>query len=69
MTESDDFVGIIGSLTNFVQNQRIASYNEAVDDMQNSVRGWIVEQGVKPVGEHIPELLDDFIKKWAQIER
>lgn len=59
MIESrDDFVDIIGSLTNFVQNERVAAYNEAVDMMLGSVREWMRAQGIRPDSEHLPELLD-----------
>lgn len=55
----DDFVNIIGSLTNFVQNERVAAYNEAVDDMLNNVRAWLREHGREPKGKYLPELLDE----------
>jgi hypothetical protein len=62
----DDFVDIVGSLTNFVQNERVAAYNEAVDDMLNSLREWVRLEGFPPSGDHLPDILNDFMKKWSQ---
>lgn len=66
---ADDFVELVGSLTNFVQNERTAAYNEAVDDMHNSIREWIRLQKLKPSGDNIPDMLNDFIDQWARVER
>lgn len=58
--EPDDFVGLIGSLTNYIQNQRVASYNEAVDDMLRSVRQWMILHDVHhgDGDRDLPEMLD-----------
>ena len=54
-----DFVDIIARLTAFVQNERIASYNEAVDMMLDNVRGWMRLEGMTPKGNELSELLDE----------
>ena len=66
---TDDFVDLVGHLTNFVQNERVAAYNEAVTDMKKSVKDWIREQKLDPVGDDIPTLLDSFIEAWAKVDR
>jgi hypothetical protein len=57
--ERDDFVGIVSGLTNFIQNERTAAYNEAVDMMVNSARDWLIIRDAHPKGKYLPELLDE----------
>lgn len=57
--EPDDFVDLIGHLTNFVQNERVKSYNEAVDMMLQSAREWLRLNGAAPQGDNMPDLLDE----------
>jgi len=64
----DDFVDIMLQLTNFVQNERVASYNEGVDSMLASVRGWIREHRLDPSGDNIPDMLDDFLERYKRGE-
>jgi hypothetical protein len=56
--EPEDFVGLIGGLTNYIQNQRVASYNEGVDDMLRSVRGWMAMHEIDHNERALPEMLD-----------
>jgi hypothetical protein len=57
--ETDDFVGIVGAITNFVQNERIKAYNEAVDMMLDNTRAWMIENGITPIPDAaMPTLLD-----------
>lgn len=54
-----DFVDIIGSLANHIQNERVASYNEGVDMMLANVISFMALKGyVAGDAEHLPELLE-----------
>lgn len=57
--DRDDFVGIVSGLTNYIQNERVRAYNEAVDMMLNSAREYLQMHDVVPQGKHLPELLDE----------
>lgn len=61
----NDFVDIVGQLTSFVQNERVAAYNEGMEAMIGEVRSWIKLQGHKPNGDNIPDLLEDYAQKVA----
>lgn len=60
-----DFVDIIGSLTNFVQNERVAAHNEGVDEMLDAIRSWMIFEGIRMTSgeatpnESVPELLNE----------
>ncbi len=54
-----DFLSIMGDLTNYVQNERTSSYNEGVDMILGNVREWMHLEGIKPKGEHLPDLLNE----------
>ena len=56
---SDDFVGIVHDLSNFIQNERTSSYNEGVNMMLANVREWMRLQGITPNAKDLPELLDE----------
>jgi hypothetical protein len=57
--ERDDFVGVVGAITNFVENERIKAYNEAVDMMLDNTRAWMIENGITPIPDAaMPTLLD-----------
>jgi len=61
---ADDFIDVVNSLTNFVQNDRISSYNEGLDDAIDGICGWMLLEGIwqenRAVGpnEGITELLN-----------
>ena len=53
-TTMADFVHIISDLSNFVQNERTASYNEGVDMILENARTWMATRGIDAdAGEHI----------------
>jgi hypothetical protein len=55
----DDFVGVVGAITNFVENERIRAYNEAVDMMLDKTRTWMIDKGITPIPDaSMPTLLD-----------
>jgi len=59
-----DFVQIMESLTGFIANERIASYNEGADELLKAIRGWMLFEGVRTTssenpGESVPELLNE----------
>jgi len=63
---ANDFVGIMGDLANFVQNERVAAYNEAVDEMLTHVKNWVREQKIDPTGDNIPDILNDFLDQQSR---
>lgn len=69
MSGPDDFVDIMGTLTNFIQGQRNIAYNEAVDEMLSSVKQWVRLQGIESAGDYIPVVLNDFLEKYEARDR
>jgi hypothetical protein len=61
----DDFVGIVGQLTNFIENERTGAYNEGVDMILGNAKAWMREEGISPKSDNIPSLLDE-IKAYFQ---
>jgi len=55
----DDFVDLIGSLTNYIHNERIAAHNEAINMMLNEIRGWMNGQDIPHNGNTVPDLLHE----------
>jgi hypothetical protein len=49
-----DFVEIGASLLNWIQNERVSSYNEGVDMILSNARTWMAAHNITaPTGEHI----------------
>jgi hypothetical protein len=59
MPETDDFVGIVGALVNFVQNERVAAYNDGVDMTLANIKDWMTGHGYKATMNTVPDLLDE----------
>ena len=59
-----DFVGIMGDLAKFVQQERSAAYEEAEKQMIRHLKDWIREQKMDPcTADNVPDLLDDFMEQ------
>jgi hypothetical protein len=58
VTERDDFVDLIGGLTNYIQNERVRSYNEGVDMVLHSAREWLRLRGYSHDADNMPDLLN-----------
>ena len=67
--DEDDLVGILGSLANFIQNQRIMAYNEAIDTMLSHVRNWMREEGLSANGNDLKSLLDEIKTEWIAAKK
>lgn len=52
-----DFVALIGSLTNFVQNERVRAYNEGVDAALGEERQTIADEA-RRYASHYPQSSD-----------
>lgn len=52
-----DFVAILGSLSNFIANERVEAYNEAIDMMLTNTREWMRDKGIATEAKDLPELL------------
>jgi hypothetical protein len=61
MSRSDDFVGVLEGVTNYIQNERIASYNEGAADMIDAIKKWMNIHGPAPLHDTVPELLDQIV--------
>jgi hypothetical protein len=69
LIERNDFVSIVEGLTGFIQNERVAAYNEAVDTCLADIKNWIREQNIDPgTHDNIPDLLNDFLGQWPRPE-
>jgi hypothetical protein len=66
-----DFVEIVEKLTGFIQNERVAAYNEGVDEMINAIRGWMFFEGVRLTSaenihnESVPDMLNEIKEHYA----
>jgi hypothetical protein len=56
-SEPNDFVSILGSLTNFVENERVRAYNDGVDMMLGQTKKWMQMSGMLPRGDNLTDLL------------
>lgn len=69
---ADDFLDLISQITNYIQNERVSSFNEGADEATKSVRDWMVLEGVRmftcPGSEHesIPDLLNEIKDHFAE---
>lgn len=61
-----DLVDIGSSLLNWIQNERVKSYNEGVDDMLKSVKEWARLIDIDPHGDNMPDLLNDILNQITQ---
>jgi hypothetical protein len=60
-----DFVGIVSDLTEFICNERNASYDLAEKQTIKYVQGWIEGQGITPIeSDFVSQALDDFLAKY-----
>lgn len=59
-----DFVSIVGKLTNFIENERLAAWNEGMDEGLGFIRQWMIARGIKPDGNNVPDLLDQIELKF-----